>query len=153
MTTFNDILKAGFLENMNNFSLLNAIIALFLAFIISLCIILVYKCTFNGVLYDSSFNITLMGLCMITTFVILAITSNIVLSLGMVGALSIVRFRTTIKNPLDTIYLFWSIAVGIVLGAGMFSLAIIGSAILSIILLMFSTMYILKIFNNTRVLL
>ena len=89
-------------------------------------------------MYSASFSTTLIGLCMVTTFVILAVTSNIVLSLGMVGALSIVRFRAAIKEPLDIVYLFWSIAVGIVLGAGLIPLALIGSILLGIVLLVFS---------------
>ncbi len=84
-----------------------------------------------------SFGVSLVALTMIGTFVILAVTSNVVLSLGMVGALSIVRFRTAIKDPLDIVYLFWAIAVGIVLGAGMYPLAVIGCLIVGAILLVF----------------
>ena len=138
MTTFNDIFKSSFLSNVASFSLMDTIIALVLAFIIGLFITQVYKKTYNGVMFSSSFSVSLIGLCMITTFVILAVTSNVVLSLGMVGALSIVRFRTAIKEPLDIVYLFWSIAVGIVLGAGMIPLAVIGSVVLGIILFVFS---------------
>lgn len=85
----------------------------------------------------TSFGVTLLALTMITTLVILAVTSNVVLSLGMVGALSIVRFRTAIKEPLDIAFLFWSIAVGIVLAAGMIPLAVIGSVVIGVILLIF----------------
>ena len=88
-------------------------------------------------MYSSSFGVTLVALTMITTLVILAVTSNVVLSLGMVGALSIVRFRTAIKEPLDIAFLFWSIAVGIVLAAGMIPLAVIGSVAIGIFLLVF----------------
>ena len=88
-------------------------------------------------MYSSSFGTTLVALTMITTIVILAVTSNVVLSLGMVGALSIVRFRTAIKEPLDIAFLFWSIAVGIVLAAGMIPLAVIGSVLIGVILLVF----------------
>lgn len=88
-------------------------------------------------MYSSSFGVTLIALTMITTVVILAVTSNVVLSLGMVGALSIVRFRTAIKEPLDIAFLFWSIAAGIVLAAGLIPLAVIGSVIIGIILLVF----------------
>ncbi|GAA0808045.1 DUF4956 domain-containing protein [Faecalicatena orotica] len=88
-------------------------------------------------MYSSSFGVTLIALTMITTVVILAVTSNVVLSLGMVGALSIVRFRTAIKEPLDIAFLFWSIAVGIVLAAGMIPLAVIGSVVIGVILLVF----------------
>lgn len=135
--SFNDIFKSGFLENINSVSVLDMVIALVLAFGIGIFIFLVYKKTYTGVMYSSSFGTTLVALTMITTVVILAVTSNVVLSLGMVGALSIVRFRTAIKEPLDIAFLFWSIAVGIVLAAGMIPLAIIGSVIIGIILLVF----------------
>ena len=134
---FSDIFKSSFLENVSSVSLLDMGIALALAFCLGLFIFLVYKKTFNGVMYSSSFGITLIALTMITTVVILAVTSNVVLSLGMVGALSIVRFRTAIKEPLDIAFLFWSIAVGIVLAAGMIPLAVIGSVIIGVILLVF----------------
>ena len=135
--TFSDIFKSNFLENVTSVSVLDMVIALALAFCIGLFIFTVYKKTYTGVMYSSSFGVTLIALTMITTLVILAVTSNVVLSLGMVGALSIVRFRTAIKEPLDIAYLFWSIAVGIVLAAGMIPLAVIGSAIVGIVLLVF----------------
>ncbi len=134
---FNDIFKSSFLETMASVSILDMAIALLLAFGLGLFIFLVYKKTFNGVMYSSSFGVTLIALTMITTVVILAVTSNVVLSLGMVGALSIVRFRTAIKEPLDIAFLFWSIGVGIVLAAGMIPLAVIGSVIIGVILLVF----------------
>jgi uncharacterized membrane protein YhiD involved in acid resistance len=89
-------------------------------------------------MYSASFGVTLVALTMITTLVILAVTSNVVLSLGMVGALSIVRFRTAIKEPLDIAFLFWAIAVGIVLAAGMIPLAVFGSVLIGVILLVFA---------------
>lgn len=134
---FNDIFKSSFLETMTSVSILDMAIALVLAFGLGLFIFLVYKKTFNGVMYSSSFGVTLIALTMITTVVILAVTSNVVLSLGMVGALSIVRFRTAIKEPLDIAFLFWSIGVGIVLAAGMIPLAVIGSVIIGVVLLVF----------------
>lgn len=134
---FNDVFKSSFLENMTSVSILDIAIALVLAFGIGMFIFLVYKKTYQGVMYSSSFGTTLVALTMITTIVILAVTSNVVLSLGMVGALSIVRFRTAIKEPLDIAFLFWSIAVGIVLAAGMIPLAVIGSVIIGIILIVF----------------
>ena len=135
--TFNDIFKSSFLENITSVSVLDMAIALALAFGIGMFIFLVYKKTYQCVMYSSSFGTTLVALTMITTVVILAVTSNVVLSLGMVGALSIVRFRTAIKEPLDIAFLFWSIAVGIVLAAGMIPLAVIGSIIIGVILLVF----------------
>ncbi len=135
--TFNDIFKSSFLENVTSVSFLDMAIALALAFGLGMFIFLVYKKTYQGVMYSSSFGTTLVALTMITTVVILAVTSNVVLSLGMVGALSIVRFRTAIKEPLDIAFLFWSIAVGIVLAAGLIPLAVVGSVIIGVILLVF----------------
>ena len=135
--TFQDIFKSSFLENINSVTLLDMVIALALAFGLGLFIFLIYKKTYTGVMYSASFGVTLVALTMITTLVILAVTSNVVLSLGMVGALSIVRFRTAIKEPLDIAFLFWSIAVGIVLAAGMIPLAVIGSVVIGLVLLVF----------------
>lgn len=135
--TFKDIFKSSFLENISSVSLLDMAVALALAFGIGLFIFFVYKKTYQGVMYSSSFGTTLIALTMITTVVILAVTSNVVLSLGMVGALSIVRFRTAIKEPLDIAFLFWAIAAGIVLAAGMIPLAVAGSVIIGLILIVF----------------
>ncbi len=135
--TFQDIFKSSFLENITSVTILDMVIALALAFGLGVFIFLVYKKTFKGVMYSASFGVTLIALTMISTLVILAVTSNIVLSLGMVGALSIVRFRTAIKDPLDIAFLFWSIAVGIVLAAGMIPLAVFGSVVIGVILIVF----------------
>lgn len=135
--TFNDIFKSSFLENISSVSILDIAIALIFAFGLGLFIFFVYKKTYQGVMYSSSFGTTLIALTMITTVVILAVTSNVVLSLGMVGALSIVRFRTAIKEPLEIAFLFWAIAIGIVLAAGMILLAVISSVIIGLVLLVF----------------
>lgn len=137
--TFADIFKSSFLQNVTSVSILDMVLALVLAFGVGLFIFFVYKKTYAGVMYSSSFGVTLVALTMITTLVILAVTSNIVLSLGMVGALSIVRFRTAIKEPMDIAFLFWSIAVGVVLAAGLIPLAVFGTVIIGIILLVFAT--------------
>lgn len=136
--TFQDIFKSSFLENISSVTILDMILALALAFGLGMFIFLIYKKTFSGVMYSSSFGVTLVALTMITTLVILAVTSNVVLSLGMVGALSIVRFRTAIKELLDIAFLFWSIAVGIVLAAGMIPLVVFGSVVIGIVLLVFA---------------
>lgn len=136
--TFSDIFKSSFLENVTSVSVVDMAIALVLAFGLGLFIHLVYKKTFAGVMYSSSFALCLVALTMITTVVILAISSNVVLSLGMVGALSIVRFRAAIKEPMDIAFLFWSIAVGIVLAAGMIPLAVCGSIVIGVIILVFA---------------
>ncbi|SHH41912.1 protein of unknown function [Anaerosphaera aminiphila DSM 21120] len=135
--SFDDIFKSSFLENVSSVSILDMVLALVLSFGVGVFIFLVYKKTYKGVMYSSSFGVTLIALSMITTLVILAVTSNIVLSLGMVGALSIVRFRTAVKEPLDLTFLFWSIAVGIVIAAGMIPLAVFGSVVIGIVLLIF----------------
>lgn len=135
--TFNDLFKSSFLENISSFSALDMAIAMGLAFILGIFIFSVYKKTYTGVMYSAGFGVSLLGLTLITTLIILAVASNIILSLGMVGALSIVRFRTAIKEPLDIVFLFWSIAAGIVLGAGLLPLAILGSLFIGIILVIF----------------
>ena len=135
--TFSDIFKSSFLENITSVTILDMVLALALAFGLCVFIFIVYKKTFKGVMYSASFGVTLIALTMISTLVILAVTSNVVLSLGMVGALSIVRFRTAIKEPLDIAFLFWSIAVGIVLAAGMIPLAVFGSVVIGVVLLVF----------------
>ena len=136
--TFSDIFKSNFLANVTSVTILDMFLALALSFAIGLFIFLIYKKTYAGVMYSSSFGMTLIAMTMISTFVILAVTSNVVLSLGMVGALSIVRFQTAIKEPMDIAFLFWSIAAGIVLAAGMIPLAVIGSVIIGIIILIFA---------------
>ena len=137
MTGFNDIFKSSFLENMTSVSMVDMVIVLALAFGLGLFIFFVYKKTYSGVMYSSGFGGTLIALTMITSMTILAVTSNVVLSLGMVGALSIVRFRTAIKEPMDIAFLFWSIAAGIVLAAGFIPLAVFGSAIIGVVMLLF----------------
>ena len=146
---FNDIFKSSFLENVSSISVLDMVLTIVLSFGIGLFIFLIYKKTYRGVMYSAGFGTTLIALTMITSIVILAVTSNVVLSLGMVGALSIVRFRTAIKEPVEIVFLFWSLAVGIVIGAGMIPLAVIGSAIIGVILLLFANR---KIHNNPYIL-
>ncbi len=135
--TFSDIFKSSFIEKVSAFSILDMVIALAMAFAIGVFILFVYKKTFSGVMYSRSFAVSLLGITVITSLIILAISSNVVLSLGMVGALSIVRFRTAIKEPLDIAFLFWSISVGIVTGAGIIPLAVFGSLFIGVILIVF----------------
>ena len=135
--TFQDVFKSSFLKNVTAVSLLDMAIALALAFAVGVFIFFVYKKTYKGVMYSSTFGVTLIALTMIATLVILAVTSNVVLSLGMVGALSIVRFRSAIKDPLDIAFLFWAIGAGIVLAAGLIPLGMIGSLLIGAVLLLF----------------
>ncbi len=136
--TFSDIFKSSFLENVTAVTPFDMVVGLLLAFCVGLFIFFIYKKTYAGVMYSSGFGVTLIALTMITTLVILAVTSNVVLSLGMVGALSIVRFRTAIKEPMDIAFLFWAIAAGIVLAAGLIPLAVFGSVLIGIVLLIFA---------------
>ena len=143
--SFSDVFKSSFLENITEFSALDTLIGMLFALVLGLFIFVIYKKTFSGIMYSTGFGMSLVGLSLVTTLVIMAVTSNVVLSLGMVGALSIVRFRAAIKEPMEIVFLFWSLAVGIVIGAGMIPLAVIGSVIIGVILVLFVS----KKFQNT----
>ncbi len=131
------LLNFTFLNKAASFSIPDILAALSISFVIGLFIFMVYKKTYIGVMYSSSFGITLIAMDLITTLVILAVSSNLITSLGMVGALSIVRFRTVVKEPLDLVYLFWSITTGIIVGAGLIPLAVIGSIAIGFVLFVF----------------
>lgn len=135
--TFDDVFKSSFLDQATDLSIVDMLLAMAFAFALGLFIFYVYKRTFTGVMYSASFGVALIAMALITTLIILAVTSNIILSLGMVGALSIVRFRTAVKEPLDIAFLFWAISVGIVVGAGLLPLAVICSLIIGVVLLVF----------------
>ncbi len=136
--TFQDIFKSGFLDSFQSFSLADIVISLAAAFFIGLFIFYVYQKTYSGVLYSRSFNVSLVAILLVTTLVICGVTSNVVLSLGMVGALSIVRFRTAVKDPMDLVFLFWAIAEGILCGAALLPLALLGCPVIGIFLLVFA---------------
>jgi len=133
MTNFSDVIKGKFLEEFSAISVGHMLTAVALAFVLSLFIVLIYRMTFAGVSVDRGFISCLIMLSVVTTLVILVVSSNVVLSLGMVGALSIVRFRTAIKSPADTAFLFWSIATGIVCGAGYVTVAILSALLMGIL--------------------
>ncbi len=137
--TFQDIFKSSFLERMDSISLFDMLLALIMAFLLGLFLFFIYKKSYSGVMYSASFGVTLLVMTLITTLLIMAVTSNVVLSLGMVGALSIVRFRTAVKEPMDIAFLFWAIAIGIVLAAGLIPLAVFGSLFIGLVLLVFSS--------------
>ena len=137
ITTFTDIFKSSFLEKTSSFSLIDSLIGLLVSFAIGYFIYLVYKKTFSGVLYSHTFNISLIVMSMATAVIIMGISSNVLLSLGMVGALSIVRFRTPIKDPMDIVYIFWAIVTGILCGAGFIPLAIISAICIGLVLIFF----------------
>ncbi|MEC2075700.1 DUF4956 domain-containing protein [Metabacillus fastidiosus] len=132
--TFDSIIKKSILNSdlFTSVSIIDIFLGTFTAFLIGLFIYYVYKKTFQGVVYSHNFNITLVLMTMITSLVIMTISTNIVLSLGMVGALSIVRFRTAIKDPLDIVFMFWAISVGIAVGAGIYPVAIFGSLFIAL---------------------
>ena len=141
-----DIIKNGFLDyyKNNTLDIFDITFSLLIVFSIWFLIDFVYKKTFSGVLYSKSFSLSLIGLSTVTCLIIMTITSYIILSLGMVGALSIVRFRSAIKDPNDIVFMFWSIAVGIACGAGFFTLALHGSIVISVIFLLVSKYRIFK---------
>lgn len=134
---FNDIFKSSFLDKTASFSIIDSLIGLAAAFLVGLFIYFIYKKTFSGVIYSHTFNISLIVMSMATAMIIIGISSNILLSLGMVGALSIVRFRTPIKDPMDIVYIFWAIVTGILCGAGFIPLVIIGSLLIGLVLIIF----------------
>ena len=120
-----------------NFNPLRVVISLALALVIGLYIFFIYKKSFSGVMYSRNFNVSLILVTLVTTLVLMLISTNITLALGMVGALSIVRFRSAIKDPLDIAFLFWAIGAGIVLAAGLIPLGVIGSLLIGAVLLLF----------------
>jgi len=137
-TTINDIFSKSFVamqSGIERFSPIEIIINLTVSFVVGLFIFFVYKKTFQGVLYQRSFNVSLVAIAMIITLIIMTISGNLVLSLGMVGALSIVRFRTPIKDPVDLVFIFWAITIGIANGVGYFNISLIGSVFMTIVLL------------------
>lgn len=135
---FSDLFTSDMLSAVTAVSITDMILGTVLSFLVGLFIFYVYRKTFNGVLYSANFGLTLIALCMIASLLIMAVSSNVVLSLGMVGALSIVRFRTAIKEPLDIAFLFWAIAAGIILATGMIPLAVFGSVVIGVIMLIFA---------------
>ena len=141
--TFNDVVHGStfsewFADQLSNFTPLNVAIALLVALAAGVIIATVYKKTFRGVLFSPSFSLTLILLCLVTTPVVMAIGSNVALSMGMVGALSIVRFRTAVKDPLDTAYMFWAITMGILIGSNAYVIAVVALLGIAVILLAIS---------------
>ena len=133
MVTFKDIFKKSFLQETGSLTTEIFMLSLLAAFLCAMIIYLVYRNFYKGVIYSNNFNILLVLTTIVTCFIVLVISSNVVLSLGMVGALSIVRFRTAVKDPLDVGFLFWSIAVGITCGAGLYMISVIGTVFVSLV--------------------
>jgi hypothetical protein len=134
-----DLIKKSILESgvFDGVSITNAALGLLTALIMGAVIYFVYRKFYTGVIYSRSFAVTLVGMTVLTAMVTLAISTNIVISLGMVGALSIVRFRTAIKDPLDLLYLFWAITTGITAGAGMYVLVVVAAVVMTVMVVLF----------------
>ena len=134
MISFVDIFKKKFLEmaELADTTFLPILISFLMSFAVGIFIFFIYKKCYSGVLYSHTFNVTLTVMTMVTTMIIVTISSNLVLSLGMVGALSIVRFRTAIKDPTDLLFLFWAVASGIATGARIYSVVVVGTLIIGL---------------------
>jgi len=138
--TFADVLQKSFIAmsmgSTDRITTINIILNISMSFLIGMFIFFIYKKTYQGVLYQKSFNISLVLACAVTSMIIMTISGNLILSLGMVGALSIVRFRTPVKDSMDLIFLFWAISVGIANGVGYFNIAMVGSIMIAIFMLL-----------------
>ena len=132
-----DLLYDYFAASSSDISATKVVEILFLALILSMLMFFTYKISFSGVMYNRKFNISLVMITMVTTMVLIVIGGDISLSLGMVGALSIIRFRTAIKDPRDSGYIFWSIAIGISTGTQNYTIALVGSTFIAIVLTFF----------------
>ena len=133
-----DFIKKSVLNAFTQYDAPKLAVALLAALALGILIYLVYRKFYTGVVYSRSFAVTLVGMCVLTCMVTLAISTNVVISLGMVGALSIVRFRTAVKDPLDLLYLFWSITTGITAGAGMYALGLVTAVVMIGMIYLFS---------------
>ncbi len=146
MQTFSDIFKKSFLEGYSTVELSakQIIVVMFFALLLGLYIYLVYRFLTKKTFYSKSFNISLVLMAVITAAIILTVQSSVVISLGMVGALSIVRFRTAVKDPMDLVFLFWSISVGIICGAGLSEIALILSLVTTVVILILDRIPVIK---------
>jgi|TARA_B100000401_G_scaffold264648_2_gene180123 uncharacterized membrane protein YhiD involved in acid resistance len=140
LTAFRDLLKNSVLETsfVSSLNSSDIFINLLITLVIGVFIFYIYKKTFQGVLYTQAFNVSLVMVSLVTALIIMTISSNLILSLGMVGALSIVRFRTAVKDSMDIVYMFWAISVGIANGAGYFKISLIGSLFIAAVLIVLS---------------
>lgn len=133
MTTFSDIFKKSFLEEAGRLTLDDFILGMLAAFLCGMIVYTIYRRFYKGVVYNNNFNILLVMTSLVTCFVVNVISSNVVLSLGMVGALSIVRYRAAIKDPLDVGFLFWTVAIGVTCGAGLYLISIMATLFIAFI--------------------
>ena len=137
--SFSDILKSDFFNKLSSFSITDCLITLAISFGVGLFVYFIYHKTFQGVIYSGTFGMSLIAMTMITALVCMGISSNAILSLGMVGALSIVRFRSAIKDPIDIVFIFWAITEGILTGAGLMILALVGAPVIGILMVVFAS--------------
>ena len=133
MTTFSDIFKKSFLEEAGSLTINEFALSMLAAFLCGMIVYAVYRGFYKGVVYNHNFNILLVMTSLVTCFVVIVISSNVVLSLGMVGALSIVRYRTAVKDPLDVGFLFWTVAIGVTCGAGLYLISILATLFIAFI--------------------
>lgn len=135
LINFSDILKKSVVETsfLGSFSINDIFSVILVTLIVSMFMFMIYKRSFSGNIYNHNFNVSLVLMALITSEIIMTISSNLVLSLGMVGALSIVRFRTAVKEPLDIVFMFWAIAIGITTGAKLYTLSIVSSLMIGLI--------------------
>lgn len=136
MISISDVIKTKFIEEFTAISVGSLLTAELLAFLLGLFVVVVYRLTYGGVSFSKSFALSLLMLAMVTSLAILTVSSNVMLSLGMVGALSIVRFRTAVKDPMDTMFMFWEIVVGIMTGAGYVTVSILATLLLAALFLL-----------------
>ncbi len=144
--TFSDIFKNNFLKETGSLTTEGFAMSLLAAFICGMIVYAVYRFFFKGVIYNNNFNILLVLTSLVTCFIVIVISSNVVLSLGMVGALSIVRYRTAVKDPLDVGFLFWTVAVGVTCGAGLYLISLLGTIFISLVYIL-----LVKIRNHRHV--
>ena len=133
--SISDLIRNKFVEEFTAISVGNLVTTMLLSFLLGLFVLVVYRLTYSGPSFSRSFALSLVMLSMVTALAILTVRSNVVLSLGMVGALSIVRFRTAIKDPMDTVFMFWSIVAGIITGAGYVTVAMLATLMLGVLFL------------------
>ena len=135
-----DVIQGKFIQEFSAIAMSDILVAITLSFLLSLFIVFIYRVTYAGVNYSRNFTGCLMMLSMVTALVIMVVSSNVVLSMGMVGALSIVRFRTAVKEPTDTAFMFWAIATGIICGAGYVTISILVTLLLGLLFVLVHTM-------------
>ena len=144
--SFSDIFKKSFLDGFasTDINIYTAAAAMLITCLLALYIFLAYRLLTRKTFYSKNFNIALAGIALVTAGIVLTIQSSLVVSLGMVGALSIVRFRTAVKDPLDLMFLFWAIAVGIICGVGMAEIAVILSIVMTIVIILLNRLPVAK---------